>query len=158
MSRALAIPILAAALAAAPPALAWEVSASKDGGFQARLSAETAIKGHGGAAGKPTLTVSCGGNGLLVTISWPDDIPLNENQHFVSVAWSLDGASHSSSMLASSGSVAFGGSEAKEWLGELAGAKRLDVHVPDAHGGQSAGFDLAGAKAVQDGVARSSCG
>jgi hypothetical protein len=158
MARALELLILAGALAAAAPAFAWEIAASKDGGFQARLAAEVAIKGHGGAAAKPTLIISCRSDGLFVTVQWPDEIPLNENQHFVSVAWSLDGASHSASMLASSGSVGLAGSEAKEWLSEMAGAKRLEVHVPDAHGGQSASFDLAGAKAVQDAIGKSSCG
>lgn len=158
MIRVLDLLVLAGAFAAAAPALAWETSASAGGGFQARQNAETAIKGHGGAAGKAVLVVSCRSDGLFVTVQWPDEIPLNENQHFVSVAWSLDGASNSSSMLASPGSVGLAGSEAKEWLSEFAGAKRLEVHVPDAHGGQSAGFDLAGAKAVQDGIARSSCG
>ncbi|HEX4096805.1 MAG TPA: hypothetical protein VHX64_08755 [Caulobacteraceae bacterium] len=158
MVRAFEILVLSGALAAAAPAFAWETSASSGGGFQAKQSAAAAIKGHGGAAGKAVLVVSCRSDGLFVTVQWPDEIPLNENQHFVSVAWSLDGGSNSSSMLATSGSVGLAGSEAKEWLSEIAGAKRLEVHVPDAHGGQSAGFDLAGAKAVQDGIARSSCG
>jgi hypothetical protein len=155
MSEAL---VLAAAMAAAAPAFAWEVSGGQGAGFGARVSSSEAVKGADGKPAKPVLSVSCGPGGLYATIAWPDAIPLKPNQHFVAVAWSLDGASRSSSMLASSGSVGLAGSEAKEWLREFAAAKRLQVRVPDAHGGQSASFDLAGAKAVQDGIARSACG
>ncbi len=154
MSRVL---VLAAAIAVAAPAFAWEVSGGQGAGFGARVAAAEAIKGPGGATAKPVLSVSCGPGGLYATVSWPDPIPLKPNQHFVAVAWSLDGASHSSSMLASSGSVGLAGSEAKEWLREFAAAKRLQIRVPDAHGGQSASFDLAGAAGVQAGISKSSC-
>ncbi len=150
--------VLLAALAVSAPALAWETRASSDGGFEARQTANAAVKVAGGADAKPVLAVSCESNGLFVTLSWPDAILLKPNQHFAGVAWSLDGKVRSSSMIASSGSVSLAGSEAKEWLREMAAAGRLEVRVPDAHGGQSASFDLAGAKDVQSGLARSRCG
>ncbi|HEY5410923.1 MAG TPA: hypothetical protein VIJ94_09380 [Caulobacteraceae bacterium] len=157
MRKLLSILALGAALLTALPALAWEAQPSSGGGYAARLAASAAVKTAGGGSAKPVLSVVCGAGGLLVTLSWPDDIPLKPNQHFVSVAWSLDGKASVSSMLASAGSVGFGGSEAKEWLRELVTARRLEVHVPDARGGQAASFDLTGAAAVQAGIARSTC-
>ena len=158
MIRALTILTIGAACAAAPPAMAWETRVSSGGGFEAQVSAAAAVKVTGGADAKPQLAVSCESKGLFVTVSWPDAIPLNVNQHFVSVSWSLDGKSGGAAMIASSGSVGLAGSEAKEWLREMAGASLLEVHVPDAHGGQSASFDLAGVQAVQAGLAGSTCG
>ena len=146
------------AIALAAPASAWETHASAGGGFEAKVSAAAAVKGADGAEAKPQLTVSCEGKGLFVTVSWPDTVPLNANQHFASVSWSLDGKAGGAAMIASSGSVSLAGSEAKEWLREMAGAARLEVRVPDAHGGQSASFDLAGVQAVQAGLAGTPCG
>ncbi len=155
---AAAYALAVAVLALAAPALAWEGRSSSDGGFQASVPASAAIKVAGGADAKPVLAVSCQGRSVMVTLAWPDAIPLKTNQHFVGVDWSLDGKARSSAMIASSGSASLGGSEAKEWLREMAGAGRLEVRVPDAHGGQTASFDLAGAKEVQAGLAKSSCG
>ncbi len=140
------------------PALAWETRSGPGGGFEARVPAAAAVKVTGGADAKPVLAVSCQGRGLFVTVSWPDAIPLKPNQHFVTVAWSLDGRANTSAMLASTGSVSLAGSDARVWLRQFAAAGRLEVHVPDAHGGQSASFDLAGAKDLQAGIARSTCG
>ena len=158
MSKTLPAFALGAAFLAAVPAFAWETQASSEGGYSAGLAAAEPVKTADGGSAKPVLSVTCGFGGLYVTLSWPTDIPLNPNQHFIAVAWSLDGKASTSSMLASPDSVGFGGSEAKEWLRELAGAKRLEVRVSDARGGQAASFDLAGAAAVQAGVARSACG
>ncbi len=157
MIRSLTILTFGLAWAAASCAFAWETRAGS-GGFEAHVSAAAAVKVAGGAEAKPQLAVSCQGKGLFVTVSWPDAIPLNVNQHFVSVSWTLDGKSGGAAMIATSGSVALAGSEAKEWLREMAGASRLEVHVPDAHGGQSASFDLTGVQAVQAALARSACG
>ena len=156
--HAAAYALLLAALAASGPALAWDSRSSSDGGFEARQTASAVVKVTGGADAKPVLAVSCEGKGLFVTLSWPDTILLKPNQHFAGVAWSLDGKAGSASMIASSGSVSLAGSEAKEWLREMAAAARLEVRVPDAHGGQTASFDLAGAKDVQAGLAKSHCG
>ena len=153
----LPIAVVIGACLSTASALAWEARPGSDGGFEARQAAAAAVKVTGGADAKPSLAVSCQGRSLMVTVGWPDVIPLNENQHFVGVSWSLDGKSGHAAMIASSGSVSLGGSEAKEWLREMAGAKRLDVHVPDAHGGQTASFDLAGVAAVQAGIGKSSC-
>ena len=158
MLRVPTITALTLTLGLAGQAMAWETRASSGGGFEARQSAAAAVKATGGADAKPVLAVSCEGKGLFVTLSWPDAIPLKPNQHFAGVAWSLDGKVRSSSMIASSGSVSLAGSEAKEWLREMAAAVRLEVRVPDAHGGQTASFDLSGAKEVQAGLARSTCG
>lgn len=150
--------IVLAAIAMTEPTLAWELAGGRDGGFSAKVIASQAIKGSDGKAAKPALSVSCGAGGLYATIAWPDAIPLKPGQHFVAVSWSLDGASRSASMLATQGSVGLAGSEAKEWVREFAAAKGLTVQVPDAHGGQSASFDLTGSGAVQAGVAASACG
>jgi hypothetical protein len=158
MRRHLSAIAFAAALFAAVPAFAWEAQAAGGGGYAATLAAAEPVKTADGGSAKPVLSVVCGGKGLLVTLSWPGGVPLNPNQHFVSVAWSLDGKASVSSMVASPDSVGFGGSEAKEWLRELAGARRLEVRVSDSRGGQAARFDLTGAAAVQAGVARSACG
>ena len=158
MGRTSAALILICVAAMAAPASAWEVAPGQGGDFGARIAAIGTIKGPGGSMAKPVLSVTCGSGGLYATIAWPDPIPLKPNQHFVPVTWSLDGASHSSSMLATSGSVGLAGSEAKEWLREFVAAKVLQVRAPDAHGGQSASFDLTGAGAVQAGISRSACG
>jgi hypothetical protein len=142
----------------AAPALAWEIAGGKGGGFSATLTATQPVKGLGGKPAKPALSVSCGPGGLYATVSWPDPVAVKPDQHFVAVAWALDGSTHSASMLATPGSVGLAGSEAKEWVREFAGAKQLMVRVPDAHGGQSASFDLTGAGAVQAGIATSACG
>ena len=157
MRRLLSASVLGAALLAAVPAFAWEAQAASDGGYVARLAASAAVKTADGGSAKPVLSVACEAKGLFATLSWPAVIPLNPDQHFVAVTWSLDGKSRASSMLASAGSVGFAGSEAKEWLRELVAAKRLEVRVPDALGGQSASFDLTGAAAVQAGIDRSAC-
>jgi hypothetical protein len=150
--------VLAGAIIVTAPALAWETRGGESGEYSAKVAASQPIKGPGDKAARPVLSVSCTTGGLYATISWPDPIPLNEGQHFVSVNWSLGGASRTSPMLATPGSVGLAGSEAKEWLREFGSASRLEVSVPDAHGGQSASFDLAGAKTVQDGIEGSSCG
>ncbi len=150
--------MLLAVLSAAPPALAWEIGGGQGGGFSARVTASQAIKGADGKPAKPALSVSCGQGGLYATISWPARVTVAPNQHFVAVAWALDGASHSASMIATPGSVALAGSEAKEWVREFTAAKELVVHVPDAQGGQSASFDITGAAAVQAAIGASACG
>jgi len=157
-AKTAAFVLVASLTAGAPAALAWEVAGGQGPGFAARVMASEAIKGPGGGVAKPVLSISCGSGGLYATVSWPDAIPLKPDQHFVSVAWSLDGVSHSSAMLATPGSVGLAGSEAKEWLREFAAAKRLVVRAPDAHGGQAASFDLSGTDAILAGVARSPCG
>ena len=149
--------VLFGAVALAAPALAWDTRTGPGGGFEARVTAAAAVKVTGGGDAKPVLAVSCQGRGLFVTVSWPDAIPLKTNQHFVTVPWSLDGRSNTSAMLASTGSVSLAGSDARVWVRQFAAAARLEVHVPDAHGGQSASFDLAGAKDLQAGIAKSTC-
>jgi hypothetical protein len=148
-----------AILAAAPSARAWEISSSGKGGdYVAHLQAMEAVKGSGGVPAKPVLTISCQAGQMFAAIAWPDSIPLNEGQHFVSVGWDLGGEARSSPMRAGPDEVAFSGSAAKEWLRLLGASFRLSLSVPDVHGGQTANFDLAGAPAVQAGIARSGCG
>ncbi len=157
--RALAtVLVLLAALGMAAPALAWEIAPGHEGSFSAKLTAGQPVKGADGKPAKPALSVSCGQGGLYATISWPAPVTVAADQHFVAVAWALDGASHSASMIATPGSVGLAGSQAKEWVREFAAARQLVVHVPDAQGGQSASFDLTGAAAVQAGIAASACG
>ena len=154
------IPLIAlAVLAAAPSARAWETSSSGKGGdYVAHLVAMEAVKGKGDEPSKPVLTIACQGGQMFATVAWPDAIPMNDGQHFVLVGWDLDGRARTSPMRSGSNEVAFSGSAAREWLRLLASAPRLSVSVPDAHGGQTANFDLAGAPAVQAGITRSSCG
>jgi hypothetical protein len=150
---------LAILAAAAPSARAWEVSSSGKGGdYVAHLPAMEALKGPGETRAKPTLTISCQGGQMFAAVAWPAAIPLNEGQHFVSVGWDLGGEARRSPMRASPDEVSFSGSAAKEWLRLLSASPRLSLSVPDAQGGQTANFDLAGAPAVQAGIAGSGCG
>jgi hypothetical protein len=150
---------LAILAATAPGAAAWEISSSGKGGdYVAQLPAMESVKGSGEVRSKPTLTISCQAGQMFAAVAWPDAIPLNEGQHFVSVGWDLAGDARRSPMRASQEEVSFSGSAAKEWLRLLTLSPRLSLSVPDAHGGQTANFDLAGAPAVQAGIARSACG
>ena len=158
MRARLTVPMLLVALGAAAPALAWEIATGQGGGFDARVTASQPIKGADGKPAKPALDVSCGPGGLYATLSWPAPVTVATGQHFVTVAWALDGSSRNASMIATPGSVGLAGSEAKEWVREFATARQLVVHVPDAQGGQSASFDLTGVAAVQAGIAASACG
>jgi hypothetical protein len=152
-----AAPIVLAVSLLCARASAWEVS-SASGDYVARLAAANAVEGEHGSPARPELTFSCRSGGLWTTLSWPDTVPLNAGQRVVLVAWSFDDGSNVLPMRAAGGALAYGGSAAKTWLGLLARANRLQLQVPDSHGGQTASFDLDGTAAVQAGIARSACG
>jgi hypothetical protein len=159
---ALALALGAPGAAHADPG-AWEVTATAsalDGqrSYTALLKSDGEVANVIGREEHATLAFSCGKNGFIAMLDWPDFIAETPEDYNIAFRWKLDdGPVQKSSWFGGQTSLSATGNKGMGWLKTIAGGKTLVVQVPDRHGGQEATFQIAGVADIYAQLAARSC-
>jgi hypothetical protein len=151
---------------AAPPSSSWVVVDTKsptDGSqtYLAKVKSTSTVTNIADKPDYPLFGISCSAKGFFATFAWPDFVDKSAGVtggSDVVVNWRTNlGPMQTTSFIAADQGAVVIGMNGLKWVNQLKGARKLDIRIPDKHGGQETEFDITGIEAVLTAVNGRNC-